>query len=138
VENTGGAVELKLEREQFFDLARRSWPEGETFSMGVLALRNSERRNAVSEVHGREARRMWNFLWPELPEDEVPITHVTNGVHTANWMARRLRFLLDASLGADWYDRLDDGPLVAVDGIRTPALEIGSISKLAFYMRERA
>ena len=57
--------ELKLEREQFFDLARRPLPEGETFSMGVLALRNSLGRNAVSELHGRVARRMWNFLWPD-------------------------------------------------------------------------
>ena len=133
--------ELKLEREQFFDLGRRRWPEGETFSMGVLALRNSERRNAVSELHGRVARRMWNFLWPDCPEDEVPITHVTNGVHAANWMARRLRILLDAYLGADWYDRLDERELwSAMDAIPDNTLwdiRLHLKRKLAFYMRER-
>ncbi len=133
--------ELKLDREGFFNLARRRWPEGETFSMGVLALRNSGGRNAVSELHGRVARRMWNFLWPDTPEDEVPITHVTNGVHTANWMARRMRILLDAYLGPDWYDHLDD-PAIWAGLDKIPDDELWAIRlhqkrKLAFYMRER-
>jgi starch phosphorylase len=133
--------ELKIDRGAFFDLARREWPGGETFSMGVLALRNSQGRNGVSELHGRVARRMWNFLWPDLPEDQVPITHVTNGVHTANWMARRLRILLDRHLGPDWYAHLDDPDLWSrLDEI--PDDELWTIRlhqkrKLAFYMRER-
>jgi glycogen phosphorylase len=133
--------ELKLERGQFFDLARRQWPEGETYSMGVLALKNSQGRNAVSELHGQVARRMWNFLWPDRKEQDVPITHVTNGVHVANWMARRLRILMDDHLGADWYDRLDDPDLwAAVDGIPDDelwAIRLHLKRKLAFYMRER-
>jgi len=80
---------LKISREQFFDIARHHMPSGETFSMSVLALRNADGRNSVSELHGRVARRMWHFLWPDHDEDEVPIQYVTNGVHTANWMARR-------------------------------------------------
>jgi glycogen phosphorylase len=133
--------QLNLEREKFFDIARRQWPASETFSMGVLALKNAEGRNGVSELHGRVARRMWNFLWPERAEDQVPITHVTNGVHTANWMARRLRVLLDTHLGADWYDRLDDPETWRkLDDI--PDAELWEVRlhlkrKLAFYMRER-
>jgi len=133
--------QLKLDRQQFFDLARRKVPEGETFSMGVLALRHSQGRNAVSELHGRISRRMWSFLWPDRPVEGVPITHVTNGVHTANWMARRLRLLLDTHLGPDWQDRLDDPGLWS--GLDTiPDEDLWAIRthlkrKLAFYMRER-
>jgi starch phosphorylase len=133
--------QLKLEREQFFDVARRRWPSGETFSMGVLALRNSAARNAVSELHGSVARRMWNFLWPDCAQDQVPISHVTNGVHSANWMARRMRSLLDVHLGADWYDRLDEPALWSrLDQIPDSelwAVRIHLKRKLAFYMRER-
>jgi starch phosphorylase len=133
--------QLKLEREAFFNLARRRWPDGETFSMGVLALKNSQGRNAVSELHGRVARRMWQFLWPGTSEDEVPISHVTNGVHTANWMARRLRVLFDAYLGPDWYRQLDDPDLWSrVESIPDDelwAIRLHLKRKLAFYMRER-
>ncbi len=133
--------ELKLGRDQFFDVARHRSSTGESFSMGILALRNSEGRNAVSELHERVARKMWNFLWPDCPEAEVPITHVTNGVHSANWMARRVRLLLDWHLGADWYDRLDDPDLWSqVDAIPDAALldvRFHLKRKLAFYMRER-
>lgn len=133
--------ELGLDREQFFDLARRGQPAEETFSMGVLALRNSDRRNAVSELHGRVARQMWSFLWPDREEDRVPITHVTNGVHTSNWMARRMRNLLDVRLGADWYAHLDEPELWRLlDAI--PDDELWGVRlhlkrKLAFYLRER-
>ena len=51
---------------------------------------------------------MWHFLWKDERVDDVPITHVTNGVHTANWMARRLRILLDMYFGDDWYEQLDE------------------------------
>jgi glycogen phosphorylase len=133
--------ELKLTREQFFDLARHPMPAGETFSMGVLALRNSDGRNAVSELHGRVARRMWHFLWPECDEKDVPISYVTNGVHTANWMARRLRNLLDIHLGQGWMEHLDEPELwTKLDQIPDQTLwdvRIHLKRKLAFYMRER-
>jgi starch phosphorylase len=110
--------------------------------MGVLALRYSGGRNAVSELHGHVARRMWNFLWPDEEEDDVPITYITNGVHTANWMARRLRVLYDKYLGEDWLDHLDDPELWnGVDAI--PNAELWAVRqhlkrKLAFYIAERA
>src|SRR5512141_178839 len=87
--------ELKLTRDQFFDIARHQMPQGETFSMGVLALLNSNGRNAVSELHGDVSRKMWHFLWKDKDLEDVPITHITNGVHVSNWMARRMRVLLD-------------------------------------------
>jgi starch phosphorylase len=100
--------ELGITRDEFIDLARHKQTWGETFSMPILALKFSEGRNAVSELHGRVSRRMWHDLWPDRGEDDVPITYITNGVHTKTWMARRIRLLYDKHLGRDWLDNLDD------------------------------
>ncbi|MGB8215300.1 MAG: alpha-glucan family phosphorylase [Anaerolineales bacterium] len=101
--------ELGLSRDQFVELAHHQQSWGETFSMPILALRLSDGRNAVSELHGRVSRRMWKFLWPEIQnENDVPINYVTNGVHTGTWLARRMRLLLDKYLGEDWLSHLDD------------------------------
>jgi len=133
--------ELKLTRERFVELARHQQSWGEAFSMPILALRFSEGRNAVSELHGRVARRMWNFLWPDQTEDDVPITYVTNGVHTATWMARRLRVLFDKYLGEDWLDRLDNPEMwEKIEAI--PDEELWAVRqhlkrKLVFYVVER-
>jgi starch phosphorylase len=134
--------ELGLGRDQFVDLARHKQPWGETFSMPILALRLSDGRNAVSELHGRVSRNIWHFLWPEIEDDEdVPITYITNGVHTPTWMARRLRVLFDKYLGEGWLDRLDDPETwVKVDSI--PDNELWAVHmhlkrKLAFYMLNR-
>lgn len=134
-------TQLNLTRDQFFDIARHKMPQGETFSMGVLALRNAQGRNAVSELHGHVSRKMWQFLWNDVEEEDVPITHVTNGVHVSNWMARRLFNLFSKYVAEDWYDRLDEHELWnKVDTI--PNAELWAVRlhlkrKLAFYMRER-
>ncbi len=135
-------TDLGLDRERFVSLARHQQSWGETFSMPILALRASEGRNAVSELHGRVSRRMWKFLWPEIedPED-VPITSVTNGVHTATWMARRLRVLFDRYLGLDWLEHLDDPELwMKADSI--PDMELWAVRnhlkrKLVLYVMQR-
>ncbi len=84
---------------------------------------------------------MWHFLWEEKDQDDVPITHITNGVHVSNWMARRLRVLLDKYLGADWMDRLDDPELWNnIDKVPDDALwavRLHQKRKLVFYLRER-
>jgi len=133
--------QLGLTRQQFYDLARHEQSYGETFSMGVLALKFSKGKNAVSELHGHVSRGMWHFLWKNESEENVPITHVTNGVHTANWMARRLWMLLDKHLGKDWMDRLDDAELWdKLDAL--PNTELWAVRqhlkrKMNFYLRER-
>ena len=91
----GGLREkLGMSRDEFFDLARHEVYWGETFSMPVLAMRMSSLSNGVSELHGEVAREMWGYLWPDLKTEEVPITHITNGIHTGTWLARRLRHSL--------------------------------------------
>ncbi len=103
--------ELGMDRDQFLDLGRQTQPWGETFVMPVLALKLSERANAVSELHGTVSRGMWNFLWPDRKKENVPIGYVTNGVHTQTWLARRMGVLFSEFLGPDWLSRLDDPAL---------------------------
>jgi len=101
-------AELGMNRDQFVDLGRQATPWGESFCMPVLALHLSEHANAVSELHGQVSRRMWNFLWPNRRPEDVPISHITNGVHAGTWMARRMRLLFETYLGDDWMEHLDD------------------------------
>jgi starch phosphorylase len=75
---------------------------GERFCMTVLALRGSRYRNGVSSLHGHVARRMWTAVWPGRDEEEVPIGHITNGVHIRSWLALSMNRLFDRYLGADW------------------------------------
>ena len=78
---------------------------GEPFCMTVLALKNSRRANAVSSLHGNVSREMWTGLWPGRSENEVPIGHITNGVHVPSWLAPQMHLLYDRHLGADWICR---------------------------------
>ena len=119
---------LNLTREQFINLGKQSQPWGDTFSMPVLAMHLSEHCNGVSELHGKVARKMWNFLWPDRSEDEIPIQSITNGVHTNFWLARRMRLLFDRYFGPDWYERLDEPEVWArVDQI--PDLELWDVRR---------
>jgi starch phosphorylase len=133
--------EMGITREEFMDVARHHQPHGEMYSMPILALKLSNGRNAVSELHGEVSRDMWKFLWSDLDVKDVPIDHVTNGVHTRNWLARRMNVLLEKRLGADWYDRLDDHAFMAkVEAIPDDELWLVRLHlkrKLAFYLRER-
>ncbi|MFO7652803.1 MAG: alpha-glucan family phosphorylase [Candidatus Krumholzibacteriia bacterium] len=78
--------------------------DNETFCMTVLALRLSQFANGVSELHGHVSRDMWKGLWPGVPVEEVPITHVTNGIHTRSWMCSEIARLCDRYLGPRWYE----------------------------------
>lgn len=74
----------------------------EPYCMTTLALRMSRTRNGVSARHGRTARAMWKPLWPDRPEDESPIGHITNGVHISSWLAPPLMRFFNEHLGPDW------------------------------------
>lgn len=78
---------------------------GESFCMTVLAFKTSRRANAVSNLHGVVSRRMWRNLWPWRSEEEIPIGHITNGVHVSTWLAQQIRVLYDRILPAKWYLR---------------------------------
>jgi starch phosphorylase len=85
------------------DPSRADQPIG----MTAIALRASRRANAVSRRHGQVARAMWQPLFPGRSVDDVPIGHVTNGVHLPTWLRGPMRELLDQHLGAAWLSRAD-------------------------------
>ncbi len=80
----------------------------ETFCMTVLGLRLARRANAVSALHGEVSRAMWTGLYPGKTEDEVPIGHVTNGVHVPTWLAAPMFRLYERHLGPGWHERTSD------------------------------
>ncbi len=96
--------ELGISAKEFEDLARADHGWGDVFSMTALALRFSTDRNGVARLHGETSRRIWSGLWPGVPVEEVPITHVTNGVHLRTWMAPGMQELIRGVLGPDWID----------------------------------
>lgn len=100
--------QLGISRDAFMNIAMQQQSWGPSFAMTVLALRLSEMHNGVSKLHGQVARSMWQWLYPGKSNDEVPITSVTNGIHTSSWLAPTMRNLFDHTLGADWYEQLDN------------------------------
>ncbi|HHW23728.1 MAG TPA: glycosyltransferase family 1 protein [Clostridiaceae bacterium] len=109
--------QLGLTRSEFISLGLKPG-DSNVFNMAVLALNMSGKKNGVSKLHGAVSRSIYNPVWPDIPEDEVPITHVTNGIHTMTWLAPSFKYLFDKYLPSDWQNRLYD-PAVweAVDKI---------------------
>jgi len=100
---------LGLDRKSFLALGRiNPDDDSEPFGMTPLALKLSNSANGVSELHGHVSRKMWQALWPGLPVNEVPITHITNGVHTRSWLAPDIALIYDRYLGIQWEERPTD------------------------------
>ncbi|MCS6978326.1 MAG: alpha-glucan family phosphorylase [Gemmatales bacterium] len=111
VEHWLGAYFLfsKLDKHTILALGRQNPQDpSEPFSMTVLALRLANVSNGVSKLHGVVSRRMWRGLWPQLPEAEVPIISITNGVHTQTWLSPEMAQLFDRYLGTGWRDKPSD------------------------------
>ncbi len=101
--------ELGISGEQLMGLGRVEPQNGrEPFCMTVLALKLSRRANAVSNLHGYVSRRMWAHLWPWRVEEEIPIGHITNGVHLQSWLADQMRQLYDRNFPVGWMDRIGE------------------------------
>jgi starch phosphorylase len=82
--------------------------EHEPFCMTVIGLKMSRRANAVSALHGHISRRMWANLWPWRVEEEIPIGHITNGVHIPSWLAHNMLQLYDRHFVAGWISRMGE------------------------------
>src|SRR5580704_12284564 len=96
--------ELGIAHENLMGFGREHPTDyGEPFCMTVLGLKLARRVNAVSSLHGEVSRAMWRGLYPDGPEDEVPIGHVTNGVHMPSWLAPQMHRLYDRHLGVGWH-----------------------------------
>jgi starch phosphorylase len=101
--------QLGISYDQLMGLGRvEPHNHSEPFCMTVLALKLSRRANAVSSLHGHVSRRMWANLWPWRVEEEVPIGHITNGVHLPSWLAWQMRQLYDRNFPVDWIRRMGE------------------------------
>ena len=98
---------LGLDRDSFMQLGEHKQAQQQGFNMTAMALRLSGHCNGVSQEHGRVTRKMWQALWPERSSEEVPIIHVTNGVHLATWINPKMRLLFDRYLSPKWQENPD-------------------------------
>ena len=113
--------------------------ESPMFNMAVMGLRLAGRSNGVSRLHGRVSRSMFDELWPAVPEDEVPITSITNGVHTSTWLGPELAEIFNRRLSPGWaetgsarWDRIKEVPDAELWRARDRARE-----RLVYFVRER-
>ncbi len=103
--------QLGLTRDQFMEVALEDHGWGPSYGMTVLAFRLTGQHNGVSALHGAVSRNMWQFLWPGVDADEVPIDSITNGVHTPTWITPEMNALFKRYLGEDWQDHVDEPDL---------------------------
>ena len=103
---------LNISEEGLLSLGRSTGSDpGAPFSMPIFAIRTADHYNGVSALHGEVSRRMWKGLWPDLPDHEIPIHSVTNGVHTPSWISAEMAALFTRYLGPRWVDSLSDKTL---------------------------
>ncbi len=116
-----------------------SAPPGVELNMAVLALRLSGAANGVSELHGVVSRRLFESLWPDVPEAERPISHVTNGAHARTWVAPEMSDLLDRHIGSDWPEAPEERwkALLAVSDDEMRAVRTSSKNRLIAFVRRR-
>lgn len=101
--------EVDLTWEKFLAMGRENPANSaEEFCLTVLALHHAAWCNGVSKLHGATSRRLWSVLWPDVPSDEVPIRHVTNGIHTRSWLSHDMAELLDTYFGPRFLEEPTD------------------------------
>ncbi|MGI9625204.1 MAG: alpha-glucan family phosphorylase [Longimicrobiales bacterium] len=100
--------QVGLTREEFLALGDHPTIDHDTFHMTAAAIRLARGVNGVSKRHGAETRRIWAGLWPGREASEIPIGHVTNGVHRPTWMGQPITRVLDQTLGMGWERRMHE------------------------------
>jgi glycogen phosphorylase len=104
---SGLAKELSITFDELFRSGQSSVDPADSFSMTILALRMSRHANGVSKLHGQVSRGLWKDVWAGVPMQEVPVTSITNGIHTKTWMAPEFAALYGKYLG-HWEDHLTE------------------------------
>lgn len=97
IENEGG-----LPAETVKTMGRAPGDLSNELSMTILGLNCSLFDNGVAKLHGVVERNMWHHLWPSFPTEEVPIGHVTNGIHVPTWISTDHYQLYSEVLGPNW------------------------------------
>jgi len=118
---------LGINRELFLKLGQFEGLSPDRFNLTAFAFRLSSQSNAVSKLHGKVTRQMWQVLWPDKNVEQVPIKSITNGVHLPSWQAPEIKSLCDKYLDSRWlqnednfqyWKRIDDIPDEELWGIR--------------------
>jgi len=99
---------LGIDRETFLKLGRYPGSGSEKFDLTAFAFRLSGQANAVSKLHGKVTRKMWQVLWSDKSEEQVPILSVTNGVHLPSWQAPEINAVYEKYIGSEWLQKQDD------------------------------
>lgn len=134
---------LGIDEAHLLSYGRVNTADGnEPFCMTVAAIKLARHTNAVSSLHGQVSRRMWKDLWPEHRELDVPIGHITNGVHRDTWLAPELAGVYGRSLARDGSDPADaamsERELLAIDDARLWAVKQQLKHRLLDFVRSRA
>ena len=103
--------EIGQHRQRFLALGEYDNGNGPQFNMTALAMRTAAHVNGVSALHGEVTRSMWRPIWPDLPQDRLPIRAITNGVHVPTWIAAPMLELFNRHLGSGWLASHDDPAL---------------------------
>lgn len=101
------AKEIGIPFDELFSFGQTRVDRSDPFSMTILALRMSRHSNGVSKLHGDVSRSLWKDVWSGVPAHEVPITSVTNGIHTKTWMAPEFSALYRKYLG-EWEEHITE------------------------------
>ena len=109
---SGFVTSLGISLDDFMKFGRVNPDDkNETFCMTVLALKMSRGANAVSELNGKVSRQMWTGLYPGKKVEQIPIGHITNGIHSLTWLAHDARKFYDAQIGTNWFNKLVNEPV---------------------------
>ena len=101
-------AELKITRNQFLSMGAKYEDDLRSFNMAVLALKVAGKKNGVSKLHGEVSQKLFAELWPNIQTNEIPITYVTNGVHTCTWLAPTLKELYNTYMRPFWQEKTYD------------------------------
>lgn len=101
------AEELGVSIEQLCTLGSATGEkQNDSLNMALLALHTSDAANGVSKLHGRVAREMWQHDWPNVPAEDIPISHVTNGIHIQTWLSHEMTDLFERYLAVGWEEEI--------------------------------
>lgn len=100
--------EMGLSYEEFMKLGNLDSKPNDHFNMAHLAMKMSGYINGVSELHSEISKKMWSFGWNGVPNDEIPINYITNGIHVRSHISREMDELYSRYLGEHWMSNPTD------------------------------
>ena len=135
----GWAGGLGVSVDQLMELGHFPSDGDGVFNMAAFCLRVSDFANGVSRLHGTVSRAMFQPVWPDRHDREVPITSVTNGVHARTWTSPEVQAIFDRVIGVDWPEEPAErwAAVTSLGDDEIRAARQAARSRLVSYVRER-